>query len=146
MNEADFRNKLTLINGKWDPRIKLLKKELSACERKLASLGTPVPGRLPPVLSAKQVVEQRVLEKGLQSLVQKLNQASRDWLAELLKVPAPTPAAGLKGKIRWPSWVGPKGKDFVTRSIEQGGIPVTDHTTIKKMPGTWTGIMVEYNW
>lgn len=99
MNDTDFRNKVTMINGKWELKIKPLKKELLACEQKLASLGTPIPGKLPPVLSASQTIEKRVLEQRLQSLVQQFNEGSRGWLAELLKVEKPSPPTGLKQKI-----------------------------------------------
>lgn len=146
MTDAEFRNKVTLLNGKWDSRIRMLKQQMAMCEQKLAAVGTPAPGRLPPVAGPAQSAELRSLELQITMLVQQYNQASRGWLEELLRVPRPAPAAGLKQKIPWPNWVGNKGQDFIMRAIDQGGVPVTDSITVKKAPGTWTGIMVEYNW
>lgn len=148
MSADVFINKLTTINGKFDAWIRPIQQELIACEQALASLGTPIPGKLAPAMSvsASHEAEKHVLEVRMRALVEQFNRANRDWLNELRLVPRPGPVAGLRQQIPWPSWVGDKGQDFVMRCIDQGGLPISDRVTLKKAPGTWTGVMIEYDW
>jgi hypothetical protein len=146
MDQGEYISQINVINAKWSARITSLQKDLQACEEKLASLGTPAPGKLPPVLSPAQQTQAVALDQRLQTLVLQFNQANKDWLNELVQLAKPDPPVTLKQQIPWPAFVGDDGKDYVMKVIDRGGIPVTDRVKIIKAPGTWRGIGIEYNW
>lgn len=145
--EEDYLNAIKDINARYAAIINPIQRDLLACELKLASLGTLVPGALPPVNSAKTASERSVLKSQLQLLVIQFNRSNKDWLLELMALKKPAKPAALRERIPWPSFVGERSKDYILKSIDQGGLHVTDRVSIVPPIGndSWT-VKIKYEW